>query len=143
MFLLQPPPAQHQQATQSRPPLRDTSSLKRFGILKRLGRRVGQQHYSSSSTNTMSYQSSSSRHMSVTFSLNRHHRWATTSPSSSNLMQWLQTDCPQDLLPRILAFAGPRMMATISKTNRFWNDLISQERTWQMICEELYKVCLS
>ncbi|CAJ1930839.1 unnamed protein product [Cylindrotheca closterium] len=60
-------------------------------------------------------------------------------PSSSDLMEWLQGDCPQDLLPKILAFAGPQMVSKLSQTNRFWNALVSQEQTWRTLSEELYK----
>jgi hypothetical protein len=62
-------------------------------------------------------------------------------PSSCDLMEWLQTDCPHDLLPKILAFAGPQMVSKLSQTNRFWNALVSQEQTWRTLSEELYKVC--
>jgi hypothetical protein len=55
-------------------------------------------------------------------------------------MQWFQNDCPEDLLPRILAYAGPQMTAAISRTNRFWRDVIDKESTWMTLCEELYKV---
>lgn len=60
---------------------------------------------------------------------------------SLNIMEWLQQDCPQDLLPKILAFTGPQMIARLFQTNRFWYGVISQERTWQMLCQDLYKVC--
>ena len=55
-------------------------------------------------------------------------------------MVWLQDDCPIDLLPLILAFAGPQTMSALARTNRFWNEIIQKESTWKTVCEELYKV---
>jgi hypothetical protein len=57
-----------------------------------------------------------------------------------NLLVWMQTDCPQDLLPKILAYAGPQMAAVFGRTNRFWRSVVSSESTWRSLCEELYKV---
>jgi len=60
-------------------------------------------------------------------------------PSSSHLMEWLQTDCPQDVILKMLAFTGPKMVTKLSQTNRFWNTIIAQEQTWRTLSEELYK----
>jgi len=60
-------------------------------------------------------------------------------PSSSNLMEWLQSECPQDLIPKILAFTGPKMVVKLSQTNKFWNTIIAEEQTWRTLSEELYK----
>jgi hypothetical protein len=62
-------------------------------------------------------------------------------PASPNLMLWLETDCPQDLLPKILAFAGPQVTAVFGRTNRFWRGVVNKESTWRSLCEDLYKVC--
>lgn len=51
--------------------------------------------------------------------------------SSALLMGWLQTDCPQDLVPRVLAYAGPQTTAALSKTCRFWKDMTDKESTWK------------
>jgi len=63
-----------------------------------------------------------------------------SSMHSNNLMSWLQTDCPPELLPRVLVFAGPQTTAALSMTCRFWKQIIDQESTWKTLCEELYKV---
>jgi hypothetical protein len=63
---------------------------------------------------------------------------ASTYPS--NVMRWMQNDCPKDVVPLILAFAGPQKIATIGKINRFWRQVIEQEATWRRLCEALYKV---
>ena len=58
------------------------------------------------------------------------------------LMDWLQSDCPHELIPRVLAYAGPQAAAALSQTSKFWNEVMSLESTWRSLCEELYKVCL-
>ena len=57
-----------------------------------------------------------------------------------NLMQWLETKCPGDCLPKVLAFCGPQQTAALSRTNKHWNEVIRAESTWRVLCEELYKV---
>jgi hypothetical protein len=56
-------------------------------------------------------------------------------------MEFLIDVCPEDVLPKILAFAGPQKTATLSKVNRVWRDVIAEEWTWRVLCEDLYKVC--
>lgn len=58
-----------------------------------------------------------------------------------NALSWLQSDCPTDVLPKVLAFMGPRMGLKLSKTNRFWRELHQKDSTWKVLCQELYKVC--
>lgn len=65
-----------------------------------------------------------------------------TPPTSiTNVMQWLEYQCPEDILPNILAYAGPQITSTLSKTNKHWNFVVKKEGTWKVMCEELYKVC--
>jgi hypothetical protein len=59
-----------------------------------------------------------------------------------NVLQWLQSFCPEDVLPKVLAFAGPQKTAALSKTNRHWHAVMQKEGTWRVLCEELYKVCV-
>jgi len=59
--------------------------------------------------------------------------------SASNPIQWLEASCPQDVIPRVVAFTGPQMAAILMKTNRFWYNLMMQESTWRVLSEELYK----
>jgi hypothetical protein len=58
-----------------------------------------------------------------------------------DVMNFLVDLCPEDVLPKILAFAGPQKTATLSKVNRVWRDVIAEDRTWRVLCEDLYKVC--
>jgi hypothetical protein len=69
-----------------------------------------------------------------------HRSSSNTMPASPNLMLWLEKECPQDLLPKILAFAGPQVTAVFGRTNRFWRDVVSKESTWRTLSEDLYKV---
>jgi hypothetical protein len=62
-------------------------------------------------------------------------------PSKTNVMEFLIDVCPEDVLPKILAFAGPQKTAALSKVNRVWRDVIAEEWTWRVLCEDLYKVC--
>jgi F-box domain len=55
-------------------------------------------------------------------------------------LQWLEEDCPSDIVPKILAYCGPQQVAALSKTNKNWNAIVHQEKTWRVMCEELYKV---
>jgi hypothetical protein len=65
----------------------------------------------------------------------------SSQPSTHNVMDFLIDVCPEDVLPKILAFAGPQKTATLSKVNRVWRDVIAEEWTWRVLCEDLYKVC--
>jgi hypothetical protein len=67
----------------------------------------------------------------------------SSKPSTPNVMEFLTGVCPEDVLPKILAFAGPQKTAALSKVNRVWRDIIAEEWTWRVICEDLYKVCSS
>jgi hypothetical protein len=67
---------------------------------------------------------------------------ATTysTPTTFNVLHWMQADCPVGILPRILAFAGPQTSMALSRTNQFWNHVLQDDATWRVLCEELYKV---
>jgi hypothetical protein len=58
-----------------------------------------------------------------------------------NVMDFLADLCPEDVLPKILAFAGPQKTAALSKVSRVWRDVINEDQTWRVLCEDLYKVC--
>lgn len=67
---------------------------------------------------------------------------AANSPEYPNILEWLESKCPGDVLPVVLAFCGPQQTAALSKTNKHWNALVRREGTWRVLCEELYKVRL-
>jgi hypothetical protein len=58
-----------------------------------------------------------------------------------NVLTFLTDLCPEDILPKILAFAGPQKTAALSKVSRVWRDVINEDQTWRVLCEDLYKVC--
>lgn len=147
MSLVQQP--QQQQATQSRPV--PQSSRKSSNLFKRLMMSSTRQSSRAMSpqldSSAFSFDSSSS--MAVPNTAATSPRQPTRFlrpkrmhcvPSSAHLMEWLQTDCPQDLLPKILAFSGPQLTVRLSQTNKFWHRVVSQEQTWRTLSEELYKV---
>jgi cytoskeletal protein RodZ len=65
---------------------------------------------------------------------------SSTTTTPLNIMHLMQNDCPNDVLPLILAYIGPHKTAVIGRTNRFWRQITAQESTWRRLCEELYKV---
>ena len=69
-------------------------------------------------------------------------KMAATSKSlgASNPLRFLQETCPEDVLPLILAFAGPQKAAALQRTNRHWKNIMDEETTWKVMCKELYKV---
>ena len=81
--------------------------------------------------------------------LDRHHHHHVNtemlygSPTSADLMQFLQNECPRDLVAQILTFVGPQTVQTLNRTNTFWHNFIKDESTWKTMCEGLYKVRLS
>lgn len=57
-----------------------------------------------------------------------------------NIVHWLSNGCPEDVVPHILAFAGPHTAASFSRVNKHWNKVMKEEETWRIMCEGLYKV---
>ena len=69
--------------------------------------------------------------------------WSTEQQllAAANPLRFLQQDCPQDVLPLVLAFCGPQTAAVLQQTNRHWFTILQEEATWKVLCKELYKVC--
>ncbi len=134
---------------QSRPT--QSRETKNFGsLLRKLKLKRGPQNANINSTSensnmttlSMMTTSSASLHHQTSFLRSHRHRQVLQNgPSMSmDLMEWLKTDCPQDLIPRVLAYAGPQTATVLSQTCRFWKDVLDKESTWRTLCEELYKV---
>jgi hypothetical protein len=66
---------------------------------------------------------------------------ASSGQPQPNVMHFLIDVCPEDVLPKILAFAGPQKTAALSQVNRVWRDIVAEDGTWRVLCEDLYKVC--
>lgn len=63
-----------------------------------------------------------------------------TTSTHLNILEWLQRDCPLDVIPLVLSFGGPQTAAAVSRTNRQWHAVVAREATWRGMCEGLYKV---
>lgn len=69
----------------------------------------------------------------------------TALPAASPLLHWLQhsNNCNSgallDLVPKILAFCGPKTTLALHQSNRFWHAMTTSEAFWKVQCEELYK----
>lgn len=83
---------------------------------------------------------SQSRRWVPPFSKHTQNTTSMLSDAPPNVLEWLQSSCPADLIPKVLAFAGPQMMSRLNQTNRFFHATIRKEETWRVVCEELYKV---
>ena len=57
-----------------------------------------------------------------------------------NVMQWLNSECPTDVLPHILAFCGPQMTNRLRQVNQFWRRTVQEEGTWKVLCQDMHKV---
>jgi hypothetical protein len=80
------------------------------------------------------------RHQASLASFGETETTETSEASTPNVMEFLIDMCPEDVLPKILAFAGPQKTAALSKVNRVWRDVINEDWTWRVLCEDLYKV---
>lgn len=63
-----------------------------------------------------------------------------TTGATPNVMEFLTEYCPPDVLPKILAYAGPQKAASFAQVNRYCRDIMEEQWTWKCLCEELYKV---
>jgi hypothetical protein len=64
---------------------------------------------------------------------------ASSTPQAVDVMDWLATEAPDDVLPRILSFAGSRKLVTLSRVNKKWRDIVLSESTWRTACEDTGK----
>ena len=64
---------------------------------------------------------------------------ATAATAADNVLQWMEWSFPEDVMPKILSFAGPQTTSILSRTNRHWNSLVCKESTWRVMCEDLHK----
>eukprot|EP00814_Leptocylindrus_danicus_P019741 CAMPEP_0116018508 /NCGR_PEP_ID=MMETSP0321-20121206/8688_1 /TAXON_ID=163516 /ORGANISM="Leptocylindrus danicus var. danicus, Strain B650" /LENGTH=591 /DNA_ID=CAMNT_0003488911 /DNA_START=178 /DNA_END=1953 /DNA_ORIENTATION=+ len=56
-----------------------------------------------------------------------------------NPLEWLASDAPDDVLPRILSFAGPRKLYALSCASKAWRKLTMKDAVWKTMCEDLQK----
>lgn len=130
---------------QSRPT--HSRETKNFGTLlrrltiKRGSRGANSTNADENSNMATTANTTATRKLSSSRSFRRRHVPQSGPVDAVTLMNWLQNDCPQDLVPRVLAFAGPQTTAALSHTCRFWKEMTEKESTWRTLCEEMYKVC--
>lgn len=61
------------------------------------------------------------------------------SADPSNILEWLHDEAPDDILPRVLSFAGSRRIAALSLTSKSWRRMCLSETVWQTACEDTGK----
>jgi len=54
-------------------------------------------------------------------------------------MHWIEKQCPVDVIPKILSFAGPQSMQVLNLTSRHWRSVMEEESTWKVLCEDYHK----
>jgi hypothetical protein len=82
--------------------------------------------------------SSSPSSSSSPLGLKQHQSEPSSNPAMVTFLQG--GACPRDVLPLVLAYAGPRTAQALARTDRFWHNLLREEGTWKVQCQELYKV---
>jgi len=84
-------------------------------------------------------------YMSLAASTHMSQNCAFSCPSPSRrqkryrVFQWLQEDAPQDIIPKVLSFAGPQMIQILSRVNTFWRDECTSEAVFRTLCEDTGK----
>jgi len=58
---------------------------------------------------------------------------------AANVLQWLHDVAPQDILPRVLSFAGSRKIDALSRTCKSWRSLTLSDAVWRTACEDTAK----
>lgn len=59
--------------------------------------------------------------------------------SSESILTWIERDAPQDIIPKILSFAGPKKVQVLSKLNKTWRDMCLDDAVFKTMSEELGK----
>lgn len=57
----------------------------------------------------------------------------------SKVLFWMEYDAPDDIIPKILSFAGPQTVQVLSKVSRHWNTLACSETVFRTMCEDYGK----
>eukprot|EP00804_Cyclotella_cryptica_P021251 CCRYP_001531-RA/>CCRYP_001531-RA protein AED:0.37 eAED:-0.77 QI:0/0/0/0.5/1/1/2/0/698 len=62
------------------------------------------------------------------------------SSEMKSVLEWMLTDAPPDVLPKILSFCGSRKVNALSKVNKTWyNNIVKNELVWRVMCEDTHK----
>lgn len=57
----------------------------------------------------------------------------------ANAMTWIHDEAPNDIVPKILSYAGIHKVQAISLTNKSWNRICNLEAVWRTLCEDTQK----
>ena len=57
-----------------------------------------------------------------------------------NVLEMVVQHVPRDLVPTILSFAGPKLMAALSATCKTWRSIVMTDSVWKTLCEDMSKV---
>lgn len=69
------------------------------------------------------------------------HQSCATAVTANAITFLTQQTCPQDVLCKVLAFAGPQAAQALSHTNQYFHRVVAQnDETWRVLCHELGKV---
>ncbi|KAL7540834.1 hypothetical protein ACHAWF_006795 [Thalassiosira exigua] len=60
-------------------------------------------------------------------------------PRAKNVLEWMRTDLPPELLPKVLSFCGSRRMKALAGVDRYWNEVAKDESVWRVVCEDTGK----
>ena len=55
------------------------------------------------------------------------------------VLEWMQTQAPPDVLPKILSFCGSRKVNALSRVNKTWNKVVKNDLVWRVMCEDTQK----
>jgi len=71
--------------------------------------------------------------------LTNFHMNANMNIHTNMSLYWLEHHAPQDIIPKVLSFAGPQMIQILSRVNKSWNETCLSEAVFQTLCEETGK----
>jgi len=56
-----------------------------------------------------------------------------------NVLTWLNDEAPNDIVPKILSYAGIHRVHALSLTNKSWRRTCDSEAVWRTLCEDTHK----
>jgi len=137
VVLIPPPPSQNSR-------VRSTSLLQQ---VKNTIRRRGSNHPSEPTTTEPAAEEVIDKEV-VDTNKNKEKEPTTIVPDPSMVLcqhavHWMNECCPNDVIPYIYAFLGPKLTQTLGDLTPYFESTLAEEQTWKVLCEELYKVSTS
>ncbi len=56
-----------------------------------------------------------------------------------NVMHWLNNEAPQDIIPKVISFLGPKKHQILSRVNKSWRNICLSEGVFRTLCEDYGK----